>query len=148
MAVGVDRAVLDIRGVDAGGGDVAAAGAARVTANIAMFVPLGFLFGLALARKAWWLTLFLIPASSGGSEFVQGIALEERVSTALDVLANTVGGYVGLLIAMVLRAMIHVRDRTKGERELWERRRAAALAGVGGSDSHGLHRAGSGDARS
>ena len=96
------------------------------TANIGMFVPLGFLLGLALARKAWWVAIFLLPAFSGGIEFMQGIALEERVSTVFDVLANTLGGYLGLLLAMIIRAMIYARDRTMIERELWERRRAAA----------------------
>lgn len=96
------------------------------TANIGMFVPLGFLLGLVLARKAWWVAVFLLPAFSGGIEFMQGIALDERVSTILDVLANTLGGYLGLLLAMIIRAMIHARDRTMIERELWERRRAAA----------------------
>lgn len=95
-------------------------------ANIGMFVPLGFLLGLALARKAWWVAIFLLPAFSGAIEFTQGIALDERVSTVLDVLANTIGGYAGLLLAMILRAMIHARDRTMIERELWERRAAAA----------------------
>ncbi|WP_460796763.1 VanZ family protein [Microbacterium sp. GXF0217] len=96
------------------------------TANIAMFVPLGFLLGLALARKAWWVALILLPAFSAGIEFTQGIALESRVSTFYDVMANSIGGFLGLLLAMVIRAMIHVRDRTMIERELWERRRAAA----------------------
>jgi glycopeptide antibiotics resistance protein len=96
------------------------------TANIAMFVPLGFLLGLALARKIWWLAIFMLPAFSGGIEYVQGIALDERVSTMYDVAANTIGGYFGLLLAIIMRAMIYQRDRTKIERELWERRRAAA----------------------
>lgn len=96
------------------------------TANIGMFVPLGFLLGLALARKAWWAAVFLLPAFSGAIEFTQGIALDERVSTLQDVAANTIGGYIGLLLAMIVRAMIYARDRTKIERELWERRAAAA----------------------
>lgn len=96
------------------------------TANILMFVPLGFLLGLALGRKVWWLTLVLIPTFAGGIEFVQGIALDERVSTLQDVAANTIGGYLGLLLALIMRAMIYARDRTKIERELWERRAAAA----------------------
>lgn len=95
-------------------------------ANIGMFVPLGFLLGLALARKAWWVALFLLPAFSGAIEWTQGVALDERVSTLQDVAANTIGGYIGLLLAMIMRAMIHARDRTKIERELWERRAAAA----------------------
>ncbi|MGM7680228.1 VanZ family protein [Microbacterium sp. A94] len=96
------------------------------SANIGMFVPLGFLLGLALARKAWWLAIFLLPAFSGAIEFTQGMALDERVSTLQDVAANTIGGYIGLMLAMIMRAMIYARDRTKIERELWERRAAAA----------------------
>ncbi len=96
------------------------------TANIGMFLPLGFLLGLALARRAWWIAIFLLPAFSAAIELTQGVALDERVSTLQDVLANTIGGYIGLLFAMILRAMIYARDRTKIERELWERRRAAA----------------------
>lgn len=96
------------------------------TANIAMFAPLGFLLGIALPRAGWWVAIFLIPAFSAAIEYTQGIALDERVSTVMDVLANSIGGYIGLLIAMVLRALIHARDRTMIERELWERRAAAA----------------------
>lgn len=96
------------------------------TANIGMFIPLGFLLGLALPRRAWWLAIFLIPAFSGAIEFTQGLALDQRVSTMLDVLANTLGGYTGIFLALVMRAMIYARDRTMIERELWERRVAAA----------------------
>lgn len=94
--------------------------------NIAMFVPLGFFLGLALPRKAWWVAVFLLPAFSGAIEFTQEVALAERVSTLYDVAANTMGGYIGLFLAMVMRALIYARDRTKIERELWERRAAAA----------------------
>lgn len=96
------------------------------TANIAMFVPLGFLLGLALPRRGWWVAVFAIPAFSGAIEITQGLALSERVSTMFDVLANTIGGLLGLLFAMIIRAMIHVRDRTMIERELWDRRNVAA----------------------
>jgi hypothetical protein len=94
--------------------------------NIAMFVPLGFFLGLALPRRSWWVALFVVPGFSGGIELTQGLALSERVSTFQDLAANTSGGYVGLLMAMIMRAMIYARDRTKIERELWERRVAAA----------------------
>lgn len=99
--------------------------ALEFTANIGMFVPLGFLLGLALAQRAWWVAILLLPAFSAAIEFTQGIALDERVSTVLDVLANAIGGFAGLLLAMLLRAMTHARDRAMIERELWERRRAA-----------------------
>jgi len=93
-------------------------------ANVAMFVPLGFLLGLALPRRGWWLAVLLIPAFSGAIEATQGIALSERVSTLTDVASNTIGGYIGLLLAMIIRALIHVRDQTVIEREIWERNAA------------------------
>ena len=94
------------------------------TANIGMFVPLGFLLGLALPRRAWWLAVFLLPAFSGAIEATQGIALSERVSTLIDVASNTIGGYLGLLLAMIMRALIHARDQRVIEREIWERNAA------------------------
>jgi len=91
------------------------------TANIAMFVPLGFLLGLALPRKAWWLALLLLPGYSGFIEFTQATALESRVSSVMDVVANTSGGYFGVLLAMILRAMVYARDERIIERAIWER---------------------------
>ena len=91
------------------------------TANIGMFVPLGFFLGLALPRRAWWLALFLLPGYSGFIEFTQATALESRVSSVLDVFANTSGGYIGLLLAMLMRAMIYARDRRVIARAIWER---------------------------
>ncbi|GLJ62789.1 hypothetical protein GCM10017576_29200 [Microbacterium barkeri] len=91
------------------------------TANIGMFVPLGFFLGLALPRRGWWLALFLVPGYSGFIEFTQATALESRVSSILDVFANTTGGYIGLLFAMTMRAMIYARDRRIIARAIWER---------------------------
>jgi len=81
------------------------------TANIAMFLPLGFLLALTLSRRLWWLSLLLIPALSAAIEGVQGRFLAERFASALDVIANTIGGYLGVLIAQALRALVHGRDR-------------------------------------
>lgn len=94
------------------------------TANVAMFVPLGFLLGLALPRGGWWVAAILLPAFSGFIELTQGLALQDRVSTLQDVAANTIGGYSGLLLAMIMRALIHMRDQTVIEREIWERNAA------------------------
>jgi glycopeptide antibiotics resistance protein len=94
------------------------------TANVGMFVPLGFLLGLALPRGGWWVAVLLLPSFSGFIEVTQGLALQDRVSTMQDVAANTIGGYVGLLLAMVMRALIHMRDQTVIEREIWERNAA------------------------
>lgn len=81
------------------------------TANIAMFIPLGFLLSLTLPERAWWLVILLIPAFSGAIEYTQGQFLEARFASAPDVIANTMGGYLGAALAQTLRAIVHARDR-------------------------------------
>lgn len=80
-------------------------------ANVAMFVPLGFLLALTLPQKASWLPILLVPAFSGMIEFTQGQYLPQRFATISDVLANTMGGYLGAVLALGLRAVVHERDR-------------------------------------
>ena len=92
------------------------------TANIAMFVPLGFLIGLALPQVVAWLGLLLLPALSGAIEFTQAILLADRFATVEDVIANSIGGWIGLLIAFVLRAMVHARDERLIARAIWDAR--------------------------
>jgi glycopeptide antibiotics resistance protein len=86
-------------------------GELEFTANIAMFVPLGFLLALTLPARASWLSILLLPAFSGMIELTQGQFLTERFATLSDVVANTSGGYVGALLALGLRAVVHERDR-------------------------------------
>jgi glycopeptide antibiotics resistance protein len=81
------------------------------TANIAMFVPLGFLVALTLPERAWWLVMLLIPACSAGIEFLQAEYLAARFASGWDVVANTIGGYLGAVICYALRALVHARDR-------------------------------------
>jgi len=93
-------------------------------ANIAMFVPVGFLVSLVLPARVWWLVLLICPAFSGLIELTQGVFLEERVSSLLDVLANSAGGLVGAIVAVVLRTLIHARDEKVIARAIWERAQA------------------------
>lgn len=81
------------------------------SANIAMFVPMGFLLSLTLPQRAWWSVVLLAPAFSGGIELTQGAFLEQRFASVLDVVANTMGGYLGAVLAHALRALVHARDR-------------------------------------
>lgn len=81
------------------------------TANIAMFVPLGFLVALILPERGWWLVMLLIPAFSAGIEFLQGEFLAARFASGWDVVANTLGGYLGAVVCYALRAFVHARDR-------------------------------------
>lgn len=93
------------------------------TMNVAMFIPLGFLVGLALSRRRIWLGVLILPAFSASIEWMQGALLLERVSDVRDVVANGVGGWIGLLLAVVIRAIVWSRDQKVIERAMWDARR-------------------------
>lgn len=91
------------------------------SANILMFVPLGFLVGLLVSRRLVWLPLLVIPGMSITIELLQGLFLSQRFASVLDVVANTIGGYLGLAIVVVLRVFVEGRDRKIIAFALWER---------------------------
>lgn len=90
-------------------------------ANVAMFVPLGFLAGLALPRRLAWTGLLLLPAFAAGIEATQMLLISDRHGTVQDVVANGIGGWIGLLIAFVVRAMVHARDNRVIAQADWDR---------------------------
>lgn len=69
------------------------------TANIVMFMPLGFFLGLLLGR-GWAPGLLLLPALSVLIEGSQLYFLPGRVAAMSDVVANSTGGWIGLLVAL------------------------------------------------
>jgi len=71
--------------------------ALEFVANIAMFVPLGALVRLAFGRIPWWGVLALGFATTVTIELVQS-TMPSRFSTVSDVIANTLGTAVGLLL--------------------------------------------------
>ncbi len=80
-------------------------------ANVAMFVPIGFLAAIALPQKAWPLLLVIGPALSAAIETIQRVVLPERYATLQDIVANGSGAVAGAIIAVVLRLLISHRDR-------------------------------------
>ena len=54
-------------------------------------------------------------------ELVQAVALSARFATPMDVLANTAGGYIGALVAFIIRAAVYTRDEKVIARADWER---------------------------
>lgn len=90
----------------------------QYAANIAMFVPFGFLLALVLPQRSWWIALLGVPAFSGLIEMSQALFLSARFADISDVVANTIGGWFGLACAFGLRALIRVRDRRLIERTL------------------------------
>ena len=72
-------------------------------ANVAMFVPLGLFLVLLLGRGRWWLAILLGFALTVVIEVVQQ-SLPTRVSDLRDIVANSVGAAIGVLLALVLTA--------------------------------------------
>ena len=93
------------------------------TSNIAFFVPVGFLLGLLVPFRAWWLPPFLGAALSTFVELFQKLFLPGRVASLQDVLANTAGAVIGTIIAVLVRIVILHRD-TLVIRDVLEGRRA------------------------
>ncbi|MEO6309412.1 MAG: VanZ family protein [Leifsonia sp.] len=92
------------------------------SANILMFVPLGFLVALILPTRIWWLALILCPALSVAIELTQGAVLSARFASPGDVLSNSIGAVIGIFFAVLLRAVVHHRDEKLIARAIWAER--------------------------
>lgn len=76
------------------------------TANVALFVPLGLLLVFTLARSRY-LVLPVAIVTSVCIEMAQAVALEQRTSSLLDIVANVTGACVGMILgALVDRAVV------------------------------------------
>lgn len=90
------------------------------SANIAMFVPLGFLAALLLPSRVWWLALIIGPGMSIAIEWTQATFLAARFATATDVVSNSIGAVIGIVVAVVLRSVVYERDQKVIARALWQ----------------------------
>ena len=89
------------------------------SANILMFVPLGFLIAMLLPGRVWWLAVLICPALSMCIELAQSTFLAARFATISDVISNSLGGAIGTAAAFALRAVIYSRDEKLVARALW-----------------------------
>ncbi|MFT3944242.1 MAG: VanZ family protein [Ancrocorticia sp.] len=86
-------------------------------ANIVLVVPVGFFLGLALSKRYRWVAYCAFPILFAGVELIQRFALPDRIPSILDVVANSLGGWSGLILASLL--CLWRRPSLKGEsREL------------------------------
>ena len=84
--------------------------ATEFLANIALFVPVGYL--LVRATDRWWAGMAGGVLLSACFEAAQGL-LPERVSSVNDVLASTLGTLAGSVIAAVTIFLRDVRDEQR-----------------------------------
>lgn len=70
-------------------------------ANIALFVPVGVFMLLLFGSRFWWLAVAGGVALTSAIEIAQR-SIPGRVSDPRDVIANSTGAVIGVLIALVL----------------------------------------------
>jgi len=75
-------------------------GVVESAANVAMFVPLGFM--VTRVSRRWWWGLVVPGVLSGAAELGQHALRPERYATWADVAANTSGAALGVLAAVLL----------------------------------------------
>ncbi|MGV2901241.1 VanZ family protein [Microbacterium sp. AGC62] len=74
-------------------------------ANVALFVPVGFLLPFAWSRLRLWQVVLIGALMSGLIESVQGL-MPSRYPTISDVIANSLGTLAGGVIAVLLILML------------------------------------------
>jgi len=78
---------------------------AEAASNVVMFVPFGVLGGLLVSRRHRWAVLAVGCAVSAAIETSQLLFLPTRVATVQDVVMNTLGAAIGLLVLAVVVSM-------------------------------------------
>ena len=92
------------------------------SANILLFVPLGVLLMLILRRR--YLILPIAIATTVAIECAQGLLLDKRTPSMLDIIANTAGACVGMLIVAAVeswraRTVEPVAERADEDADPW-----------------------------
>lgn len=71
----------------------------EASANVALFIPLGFVAAHAFPENRWWQTGAFGLLVSGCIELGQLLFLHNRFPSALDLVANTGGAVIGAVLA-------------------------------------------------
>ena len=79
-------------------------------ANIALFVPIGMFLMLLFGTRLWWLALLACFAMTAFIETAQR-AIPGRVPDGRDLVANSLGAVLGVLLALVLTMPAALRRR-------------------------------------
>ena len=93
-------------------------GRAEFLANVALFVPVGLFLLLMVGTRFWWLAGFGAFLMTSGIETLQR-SIPGRVPDERDILANTAGALLGILVGLVLTfpaTMRRAASRRRAER--------------------------------
>jgi len=71
------------------------------TANVFMFVPVGMFLLLLFGRRGWWAALAAGVIMTCVIEFVQ-LFLPDRVSDVSDIIANSLGTLIGVILVLIV----------------------------------------------
>jgi VanZ family protein len=85
---------------------------AEFAANIAMFAPIGLFLVLLLGRRFWWAAVLLCVAMTGFIETTQRF-IPGRVSDVRDIVSNSVGGAIGVIVALIVTIPAYRRERDR-----------------------------------
>lgn len=79
----------------------------EVLANVALFVPAGFLLAVLLGRV--WASILLCLLGAAAIETAQHLFLPSRVASLGDVEHNALGGLIGAVLALPLAYWVRTR---------------------------------------
>ena len=82
----------------------------NVWGNILMFIPLGLYFANFMKQFRFWKVLGAIGGTSLGIEVLQYI-FKRGASDIDDLLLNTAGGFIGILVYLVLKVLFKSNER-------------------------------------
>lgn len=82
-------------------------------ANVALYIPLGVFLVLLLPRVPVWILCITPLVVSAVAEGLQRWFLPERYSTLDDVLHNSLGGFIGVIISVSIRQLMRLRAKAR-----------------------------------
>lgn len=74
----------------------------EASANVALFIPFGILIAMALPGVKWWRLVALGALASICIELGQLLFMAARFATFMDILMNTEGALIGVLLVRIL----------------------------------------------
>jgi glycopeptide antibiotics resistance protein len=81
----------------------------EASANVALFIPLGFVSSLAFPKKPWWRIGAFGLLVSGFIELGQLLFLHDRFASPGDLVTNASGAVIGALLATAVLKKVQAR---------------------------------------